>query len=158
MESVNKSLLRLIIAVAGLTLAVTACSTKAAILGQQQVVDIVWRTLEPNTSSHTQGAWEVVRVQSVTGRDIQDLFTGPPRLASCVPGPIPPENAPLALDGAYWYVQMRPRQVTPRPQPTVHYSPTAPPDVPEPVVYEALFAVDAQTGEIAARKLKCVIY
>ena len=158
MESVNKSLSRFIIAVVGLTLALTACSTKTAVLGKQQVVDIVWRALEPNTSSHTQAAWEVVRVQSVTGQDIQDLFKGPPVPGSCVPGPTPPENAPLALDSAYWYVQMRPRQVTPRPQPTEQYSPTAPPDVPEPFVYEARFIVDARTGRIAARKLMCVIY
>ncbi len=154
----NKSLSRFIIAVVGLTLALIACSPRTAVLGKQQAVDIVWQALEPNTSSHTQAAWQVVRVQSVTGRDIQDLFKGPPVLAGCVPGPTPPENAPLALDSAYWYVQMKPRQVTPRPQPTERYSPTAPPSVPEPFVFEAHFIVDARTGRIAARKLLCVIY
>ena len=158
MESVNKSLSRFTIAVVGLTLALIACSIKTAVVGEQQVVDIVWQALEPNTSSHTRAAWEVVRVQSVTGRDIQDLFKGPPVLGSCVPGPIPPENAPLTLDSTYWYVQMRPRQVTPRPWPTEQYSPTRPPDIPEPFVYEARFVVDARTGRIAARKLMCVIY
>ena len=85
MESVNKSLSRFIIAVVGLTLALTACSTKTAVLGKQQVVDIVWRALEPNTSSHTQAAWEVVRVQSVTGQDIQDLFKVFFFMLRCVP-------------------------------------------------------------------------
>ena len=107
MESVNKSLSRFIIAVVGLTLALIACSIKTAVVGEQQVVDIVWQALEPNTSSHTRAAWEVVRVQSVTGRDIQDLFKGPPVLGSCVPGPKPPENAPSAEEYHFFALILR---------------------------------------------------
>ncbi len=141
-----------------LTLVLTACSAKVAPLSEQQVVDIVWQALEPNTSSHNQGAWEIVGVQAVIGREVQALFEGEPVPGGCAPGPTPPDNATIALDGSYWYVQMRPRSATPRPQPTEQFSPTAPPSVPEPFVYQAHFLVDASTGQVVARKLHCVIY
>jgi hypothetical protein len=141
-----------------LTLVFTACSAQVAPLSEQRVVDIVWRALEPNTSSHNQAAWEIVGVQTVTGREIQDLFEGEPVPGGCAPGPAPPENGTIALGGSYWHVQMRPRSATPRPQSTEQFSPTAPPSVPEPFVYQAHFLVDAGTGQVVARKLYCVIY
>ena len=136
----------------------TACSTKVTPLSEQQVVDIVWQALEPNTSSHNQAAWEIADVQAVTGQEVQDLFEGEPVPGRCAPGPKPPDNATIAPEGSYWYVQMRPRSATPRPRPTKQYSPTAPPIVPEPFVYQAHFLVDASTGQVVARKLHCVIY
>ena len=149
---------RCFISLACLTLALTACSAKVVPLSEQEVVDIVWHALEPNTSSHNQAAWEIVGVQGVTGREVQDLFEGEPVPGGCAPGPEPPDNATVALDGSYWYVQMRPRSATLRPQPTEQFSPTAPPSVPEPFVHQAHFLVDASTGQIVARKLYCVIY
>ena len=149
---------RYFIPLACLTLALTACSAKVVPLSEQEVVDIVWHALEPNTTSHNQAAWEIVGVQGVTGREVQDLFEGEPVPGRCVPGPVPPDNATVALDGSYWYVQMRPRSATPRPQPTEQFSPTAPPSVPEPFVSQAHFLVDASTGQIVARKIYCVIY
>ena len=149
---------RCFISLACLTLALTACSAKVVRLSEQEVVDIVWHALEPNTTSHNQAAWEIVGVQDVTGREVQDLFEGEPVPGRCVPGPVPPDNATVALDGSYWYVQMRPRSATPRPQPTEQFSPTAPPSVPEPFFYQAHFLVDASTGQIVARKLYCVVY
>ncbi len=145
-------------AMACLTLALNACSAKVVPLSEQQVVEIAWQALEPNTSSHNQSAWEIVDVQAVTGREVQDLFAGVPVPGGCAPGPTPPDNARIALDGSYWYVEMQPRPATPQPQPTEQYSPTAPPNVPEPFVYQAHFLVDASTGQIAARKLYCAIY
>jgi len=65
---------RCFISLACLTLALTACSAKVVPLSEQEVVDIVWHALEPNTSSHNQAAWEIVGVQGVTGREVQDLF------------------------------------------------------------------------------------
>lgn len=149
---------RSFISLACLTLVLTACSGKVAPPSEQQVVAIVWQALEPNTSSHNQAAWEIIRVQAVTGQEVQDLFEGEPVLGGCVPGPAPRDNATVALDGSYWYVQMKPRSATPRPQPTEQFSPTAPPNVPEPFVYQAHFLVDVSTGQIVARKLYCVIY
>jgi hypothetical protein len=98
---------------ASLILALTACSAKVVTLSEQQIVEIVWQALEPNTSSHNQSAWEIVGVQAVTGREVQDLFAGEPVPGRCAPGPTPPDNARIALDGSYWYVQMQRRPATP---------------------------------------------
>jgi len=141
-----------------LTLALTACSAKPVPLSQKQVVDIVWQALEPNTSSHNQSAWEIIDVQPVTGQEVQALFEGGPVPGGCAPGPTPPANATIILDGSYWYVQMQPHSATPQAQVTEQFSPTAPPNIPEPFVYQADFLVDASTGQIVARKLRCVIY
>lgn len=154
----NHMLSRFIFAAGCLILALAACSTGAGTLDRQQLVDIAWQALEPNTTSHDQAAWQAVSVRAVTGREIRDLFAGKPVSSGCVPGPKPPENAPIVLDSPYWHVQMRPRAATPKPVPTERYSPTAPPHVPEPFVVEARFLVDAKTGQVVARKLLCVIY
>jgi hypothetical protein len=140
----------------------TAASSTPALpspiqLSEDQVLEIVWGALEPNTSSHDQAAWETISVQTVTGREVQDLFEGEPVPCGWVPGPTPPANATIALDGAYWVVLMRRRYATPPPYPAP-LSPTAPPNIPEPYVYEAHFLVDLSTGQIVARKLSCVIY
>ena len=139
-------------------LASAACSPNVDLLSEEQVIDIVWQALEPNTSSHDRSAWETVSVQTVAGRDVQDLFAGEPVPGHCVSGPTPPDNAVIAPDGSYWYVLMQPRSATSVPQPTEQYSPTAPPAVPEPFLYQAHFLVDPSTGQIVARKLYCVIY
>jgi hypothetical protein len=141
-----------------LTLLLAACSGRVGTLSEQQVADIAWQALEPNTSSHNQAAWEIVSVETVTGREVQDLFEGEPVPGRCAPGPTPPDNDPIAGGGSYWYVQMKPRLATPQPQPTEQFSPTAPPSVPEPFVYQAHFLLDVGTGQVVARKLYCVIY
>jgi hypothetical protein len=143
-----------------LTMALTlaACFAKAVPLSQQQIVNIAWKALEPNTSSHNQSAWEIVDMQSVTGQEVQARFEGEPVPGRCAPGPTPPGNATIILDSSYWYVQMKPHSATPQAQATGQFSPTAPPNIPEPFVYQADFLVDASTGQIVARKLHCVIY
>lgn len=125
-------------------------------ISEQQAIDIVWQALDPNTSSHNQAAWEIIDVQTVTGREVQDQFEGEPVPGGCARGPTPPDNSTIALDGSYWYLQMRPRYATPRPP--AELSPTSPPNVPEPFVYQAHFLVDSITGQVVARKLHCVIY
>lgn len=142
----------------GLIAALSACAPKASPPNEQQVLEVVWQALEPNTSSHSQAAWELVDARTVTGQEVLDLFEGEPVPGSCAPGPYPPDNAAIALNGSYWYVQMRPRTATPQTLPTEQFSPTAPPLVPEPFLYQAHFLVDARTGEVVARKLYCVIY
>jgi hypothetical protein len=127
-------------------------------LSEQQVIDIVWQALDPNTSSHNRTAWEIIVVQTVTGREVQDQFEGEPVPGGCAPGPTPPDNASIAPDGSYWYVEMQRISATPQPQPTGLFSPTAPPNIPEPFVYQAHFLIDAITGQVTARKLFCVIY
>jgi hypothetical protein len=73
------------------------------------------------------------------------------------PGPTPPANDEIQPTRAYWYVQMVPRPATPPPKETP-ISPTAPPNVPEPFIRQALFLIDSSDGQIVARKLFCVIY
>lgn len=130
----------------------------SAPLGEQQILDIAWRALDPNTSSHNRTAWDIVVVKLVTGQEVQDRFEGEPVPGGCVPGPMPPDNAEIAPDGAYWYVEIRRVPVSPQPQPTEQYSPTAPPNIPEPFIYQAYFLIDVVTGQVTARKIFCVIY
>jgi hypothetical protein len=137
---------------------VTPVSDEVNPLSEQQVVDIAWQALEPNTSSHDLAAWEVVDVRVVTGLEVQDLFEGEPVPGGCAPGPEAPDNAAITLDGPYWYVEMKARYATPQARPTEQYSPTAPPLVPEPFVYQARFLIDAGTSQVIARKIDCIIY
>jgi hypothetical protein len=55
-------------------------------------------------------------------------------------------------------VDLKPRSATPLPSPTEEFSPTAPPNIPEPFLYRAEFLVDTGTGLIVARKLSCSVY
>jgi len=141
-----------------LVLILAACSTTTVSLDDQQAIDVAWQALEPNTSSHNFSAWETVEVRSVASREAQDIFDGAPVPGGCVSGPTPPDNATISPDTTYWYVQLRPRRATPLPQPTEQFSPTAPPSIPEPFLYEAHMLINSTTGQITARKLYCVIY
>lgn len=140
-----------------LVLILTACSTTTP-LDNQQAIDAAWQALEPNTSSHDFSAWETVEVRSVAGREAQDLFEGEPVPGGCAPGPTPPDNATITSGTTYWYVQLRRRRATPLPRPTEEYSPTAPPSIPEPFVYEAHMLINPANGKVVARKIYCVIY
>lgn len=136
----------------------TACSNNAVPLNEQNAVAIVWQSLEPNTSSHNQSNWEVIEVRSVKGSDVSGRFEGVPIPGQCAPGPTPPNNMAINPSGAYWYVQMRKRSATPLPSTPANSSPTAPPLIPEPFVYEVHFLINPDTSLIVARKLFCVIY
>jgi len=123
---------------------------------QSQVVDIVWDTLEPNTSSHNQSNWQVIEVNMVTGEEVIDRFEGE-SITGCWFGPRPPENKEINPSNNYWYVLMIPSPATPKP----FYgtpSPTAPPLIPEPYIKYAHFLVDAINDEIIARRLICIVY
>jgi hypothetical protein len=86
--------------------------------------------LEPNTSSHDPANWELVEARQVAGQDVAAEFDDDRPGYGC-PGPTPQPDVPTL-------------------------SPTAPPLVPEPPIYQAFFRVDAE-GQIVARKLFCVI-
>lgn len=124
-------------------------------LDEGHLFDIAWQALEPNTSSHDRANWEGGEVRQVAGRDVADETDGARPGYGC-PGPAPPANARIEPSGAYWYVQLKRRPATPPPDvPTL--SPTAPPLVPEPFIYQAFFLIDPG-GQVVARKLYCVIY
>jgi hypothetical protein len=69
-------------------------------------------------------------------------------------GPAPPPNGEIEPSGRYWYVEMKPQPATPS-GPSM--SPTAPPLVPEPFMFQALFLID-DGGQVIARALVCVVY
>jgi len=138
-------------------LALTACSVTAPSLSEQQVVASAWQALDPNTSSHSLSNWEVLELRRVTGQEITDTFEGKPD-TGCVLEPAAPENGAIASQDTYWYIHLVPRPATPLPQTATTFSPTAPPSVPEPFLYQAHFLINLTTGEVAARKLYCVIY
>ena len=140
-----------------IVLPLVACEEKKPI-SEQQVIEIAWQALDPNTSSHNRTAWEIITVEAVTGREAQDRFEGEPGVSGWVPGPTPPNNESITPDGSYWYVEMQPVYVTPKPVPTELFSPTAPPNIPEPFIFQANFLIDAITGQIIIRKFDCPIY
>ncbi len=124
--------------------------------GEQQAGDLAWQALEPNTASHARANWEIVEVKQVAGRDVAAQFDGDPA-PGCWKGPTAVPNGKVDPAGAYWYVHLKPRPAT-SPPPQRTRSPTEPPDVPEPFMFEALFLIDAADGHVVARKLACVIY
>ena len=125
-------------------------------LSEQQVVDLVWVALEPNTWSHDLSAWEAIEVRQAAGRDVAEQFEGAPA-SGCWQGPTPVANGVIKPSDTYWYVHMMPKPATPFPR-EGETSPTAPPAVPEPFLWQAFFLVDADSGVIVARKLLCVVY
>lgn len=127
----------------------------ASVLSQEQVRDLAWQALNPNTSSHDPANWEVIELRQVKGREMAGEFEGQP--AYGCPGPTPSPNALFAASKTYWFVQFQKRPATP-PAGATPLSPTAPPNVPEPFIYQAFFLVDPGSGEVVARRLLCVIY
>jgi len=149
------NLLRMGLVIVVLALALATCLGQTGPLSEQQVLDAAWEALEPNTSSHNQANWEVAEVRQVIGREVAEQFEGRP--APGCPGPTPPANGTISHSGTYWYVQVKRRPATPLPQ-TGTISPTAPPAVPEPFMYQAMFLMDPADGQVVARRLYCVIY
>jgi hypothetical protein len=124
-------------------------------LDEQHLLDIAWAALEPNTSSHDLANWEGGEVRRVEGGEVADEFDDERPGYGC-PGPTPVANSRVKSDGTYWYAQIKRRPATPPPGVTP-ISPTAPPQVPEPFMYQAIFLID-DSGQVVARKLYCVIY
>jgi hypothetical protein len=122
---------------------------------QEQLRDLAWQALDPNTSSHDPANWEVIDLRQVEGREIAGEFADDPAFGC--PGPTPAPNAPIAAAETYWLVQFQKRPATP-PAGATPLSPTAPPNVPEPFIYQAFFLIDPGGDQVVARRLLCVIY
>ncbi len=149
------NVLRIELVIVVLAMALASCSGKAGFLDEQQVLDTAWEALEPNTASHNRANWEVTEVRRVVGREVAEQFEGQP--APGCAGPTPMANQAIRPSADFWYVTFKPRPATPLPQKGL-VPPTAPPPVPEPFMYQALFLVDPTDGQVVARKLSCVIY
>jgi hypothetical protein len=133
----------------------SACQATPRTFDPTRVADTVWAALEPNTSSHNRENWVIGEAAHVVGQEIAAEFENEPA-PGCF-GPEVPPNPAIDPTAAYWYVQARPRPATALPQAGTP-SPTAPPLVPEPFMYQALFLLDASDGRVVARRLYCVIY
>jgi hypothetical protein len=123
---------------------------------REQLRDLAWQALDPNTSSHDLANWEVIDLRQVEGREIAGEFADPPA-NGCPYWPSPAPNAPIAATETYWLVRFHKRPATP-PAGATPVSPTAPPNVPEPFIYQAFFLIDPGSGQVVARRLFCVIY
>lgn len=148
---------------AGLLLALAACAPRPTRLGQDQVRDIAWRALEPNTATQSRSNWELRQAQKVNGREVVDQFTAF-GTRKC-PGPIPPENLAIRASGEYWYIQAVPknRAADSGNEPdNAALMNSATPDgatpgatEPEPILQEATFLIDPFSGQVVARKFYC---
>lgn len=140
-----------------LILAFPACSGNPTPLPEAQLLDGVWQALEPYTTSHDRANWEVIESRSVFGREVSERFQEDgPDLYCLGLGPTPPPNQRFSPDATYWYVLMQRRPATPLPG--LRLSPTAPPSIPEPHLYQGYFLVDPTTGEIVGRMFTCTVY
>lgn len=123
-------------------------------LSAGDVEKIAWEALEPNTSSHDRSNWKVVEVQSVQGAQVAEEFDAWVFYGYC-PGPEPPRNQTVDPGQTYWLARFEALRATPAVTPL---SPTAPPAIPEPFLYQAGFLIHPGTGQVLARYYHCVIY
>ena len=132
---------------------ITACNNQTQRIGSQKALEITWKLLEPNTSSHNIDEWKVDEARKVAGGEIVNEFAIPPR-ENC-PGPKPPDNQPIKATSEYWFIKLLP---DPEPGQTQDDTNTAspPPIITEPNFKAALFLIDIYSGDVVARKLICV--
>jgi hypothetical protein len=129
-----------------------ACNKNNHTLGQQDALEIAWKTLDPNTISHNREDWEIHKAQKVYGKDVVNEFASA-RFVNC-PGPEIPENMPIKITSEYWYVKVVPHPEALRAQKGTNSAELVP-VVPEPNIKEATFLIDAYDGNVIARKLVC---
>ena len=134
-----------------LSSALAACVEQPKRLSQEQLLDIIWTDLRPNTSSQNRSNWDNTQISLVRGREAVGEFSVVP--ASQCPGPALPENRPIRATSQYWFVKVAPKTIGPE------YTPAAPTAdefiTPEPLIQQASYLVDSITGEITARRLFC---
>jgi hypothetical protein len=148
--------LHLVYGIIVLALGLVACGNENVVPSEQQVRDLAWQALEPNTSSHNRDAWEIIEIKKVVGREIASQFEDAKNPDWC-PGPAIVTNDIIDPIGIYWYVHLEPRFATSLP-PQRTMSPTEPALIPEPWISKAIFLIDATYGRMVARILNCVVY
>ena len=138
-----------------LTLGLVGCANKKVIPIEQQVRDLAWQALEPNTASHNRAAWGFIEIKQVVGRDISGQFRDE-YFYGYLQGPTIVPNSKIDPSGVYWYVHLEPRPATPLPQQR-NMSITEVPLIPEPFIYKAFFLIDVTDGKVVARNLYCLM-
>lgn len=127
------------------------CVERPKRLTQEQVLNIIWKDFSPSTSSQERNNWEHISFDLVNGREAVGEFSTVP-ISQC-PGPALPENKAIRASSQYWFVRIAPREINitlPDTSPTANEH-----IVPEPLIQQASYLVDAITGEIVARRFFC---
>lgn len=136
-----------------LFLLISACAQNGRSLGQQEALEIAWKTLKPNTESQNRDYWEIHDARKVYGKDVVKEFAGV--MQNNCPGPMIPENKPIKISSEYWYIKVLPHpQIMRKLEGTDSAERIA--IVPEPRIKEAAFLIDLFGGEVIARRLICV--
>ncbi len=147
-----KKTLNLTVLMMILSILISACTDHARMLGQQDALEIAWKTLDPNTVAHNRDDWEIRNAEKVYGKDVVKEFAST-RNINC-PGPEIPENMPIKITSEYWYIKVLPHPQALRPlngsDSTVLIT-----VVPEPNIKEATFLIDVYDGNVVARNLIC---
>jgi hypothetical protein len=149
-----RQIARTLILTMALVVILSACfPTGGRRLRQDEILDLTWEDLRPNTSSQNRRNWEYVDAARVFGREVVNQFSG--LLVSNCPGPTPPENSAIRSSSEYWFVRVVPSRMLPPSNKSSH-PPTPPVAIePEPLFREAQYLIDPFTGEIIARKFVC---
>lgn len=151
MISVAKKLFFFTAALAIMGGALSACIQQPKRLTQERVLTIVWEDLRPLTSTQNRSNWESTQISLVSGREVVSEFSALP-YQQC-PGPALPENQPIRASSRYWLVKVAP---LPPSMMSTDGAPTLEENiVPEPLIQQAYYLVDAISGEIIARRLFC---
>ena len=132
--------------------ALTSCIENQHSINQQEALEIVWQTLDPNTLSHNREDWEIHAADRVYGKDVVAEFAAVQRM-NC-PGPSIPENQPIKITAEYWYIRVLPHPEALRPQ-AGSASADLVPVIPEPNINEAAFLIDLYNGDVIARRIVC---
>ncbi len=138
-----------------LSLNLTSCINPSPRIGYDQLIDITWKALQPNTTSGNPDNWEVGEARRVIGREVVNEFVEA-RFINC-PGPLPPENKAIKASSEYWYIRVVPASATVVPEGT-ETSQIDPTQSPEPLISEVLMLIDAYSGQVVARKFTCRVY
>lgn len=128
-----------------------SCVERPKRLTQEQVLNIIWDDFSPSTSSQDRNNWEHISFSLVNGREVVGEFSTVPN--SQCPGPALPENKAIRATSQYWFVKVAPSEISYK---NADASPTVSEHIiPEPLIQQASFLVDAISGEIVARRFFC---
>ena len=134
-----------------------ACDDGKAVPNEQQIRDIAWDALDPYTLSHNRDAWEVIEIKKVFGNDISGQFTDEYYYGCMTTTTLVPETQ-ISLSKLYWYVHMEPRPATSLPPKLKGPESTGNPRIiPELGLFNALFLIDPDDGQVLVRRLGCAV-
>lgn len=121
---------------------------------QDVAVTAAWNALDPVTTAHNRANFELIEARLVQGKEIAKDFANERTNSYCW-GTRVPANSAIDSNSQYWYVHLKRRVMTPIP--VTRVSPTQPPAIPDWNIPEAFFLIDARTGAVIARDIRCIV-